>query len=103
MIAYGLRGNAWWSDNRGNSWRRLDTGVESTLASAIELRDGSLLLASQSGELLLSHDQGRSFDKRQSRDGATVAAVQQAADGSLASVGLTGVAADQDSRASGKP
>src|SRR5450830_22229 len=103
LIAYGLRGNAWWSDDHGNSWRRLDTGVESTLASAIELQDGSLLLASQGGELLLSHDQGRSFDKRQSRSGATVAAVQQVADGSLASVGLSGVAADQDPQASGKP
>ena len=103
LIAYGLRGNAWWSDDRGNSWRHLDTGVESTLASAIELQDGSLLLASQGGELLLSHDQGRSFDKRQSRSGATVAAVQQVADGSLASVGLSGVAADQDPQASGKP
>ena len=103
LIAYGLRGNAWWSDDRGNRWRRLDTGVESTLASAIELRDGSLLMASQSGELLFSHDQGRSFVKRLSRSGTTVAAVQQAADGSLASVGLSGVAADQDPQATGKP
>ncbi|MNF16967.1 hypothetical protein D3C80_2202380 [compost metagenome] len=60
-------------------------------------------MVSQSGELLFSHDQGRSFNKRQSRSGATVAAVQQAADGSLASVGLSGVAADQDPRASGQP
>ncbi|WP_447791473.1 MULTISPECIES: WD40/YVTN/BNR-like repeat-containing protein [Pseudomonas] len=103
LIAYGLRGNAWWSEDRGSSWRRLDTGIESTLATAIELRDGSLLLASQSGELLFSHDQGRSFDKRQSRSGGTVAAVQQAADGGLASVGLSGVATDQDPRAFAKP
>ncbi|WP_204126801.1 WD40/YVTN/BNR-like repeat-containing protein [Pseudomonas ogarae] len=103
LVVYGLRGNAWWSGDRGNTWRRLDTGIESTLASVIELRDGGLLLASQSGELLFSHDQGRSFDKRQSRSGGTLAAVQQTVDGSLASVGLTGVAADQDPRASGKP
>ncbi|MCO8312574.1 WD40/YVTN/BNR-like repeat-containing protein [Pseudomonas mandelii] len=103
LVAYGLRGNAWWSEDRGSSWRRLDTGIESTLATAIELRDGSLLLASQSGEFLFSHDQGRSFDKRQSRSGGTVAAVQQAADGSLARVGLSGVATDQDPRASAKP
>ncbi|BBP59596.1 YCF48-related protein [Pseudomonas sp. St316] len=103
LVVYGLRGNAWWSGDRGNTWRRLDTGIESTLASALQLRDGGLLLASQSGELLFSHDQGRSFDKRQSRSGGTLAAVQQAVDGSLTSVGLTGVAADQDPRASGQP
>lgn len=102
-VTYGLRGNAWWSDDRGDSWRRLDTGIESTLASAVELRDGSLLMASQNGELLFSHDQGRSFDKRQSRAGGTIAAVQQTVEGSLASVGLSGVAADQDPRISGKP
>ena len=36
-------------------------------------------------------------------EGGTIAAVQQTVEGSLASVGLSGVAADQDPRISGKP
>ncbi len=96
LLAYGLRGNAWWSSDRGDSWQALDTGVESALSAGLELDDGRLLLASQSGELLLSEDGGRHFEHRRTRDGATVAAVEQAADGSLTSVGLGGLSARQD-------
>ncbi|WP_332821363.1 WD40/YVTN/BNR-like repeat-containing protein [Pseudomonas sp.] len=103
LLAYGLRGNAWWSSDRGDSWRQLDTGVESALAAGLELNDGRLLLASQSGELLLSGDGGAHFDHRRTREGATVAAVEQAADGSLTSVGLGGLSARQDIQAMARP
>ncbi|NQD94366.1 glycosyl hydrolase, partial [Pseudomonas sp. CrR25] len=59
LVAYGLRGNAYWSGDQGDSWRRIETGVEVALSSGARLNDGSLLLASQSGELLISRDQGR--------------------------------------------
>lgn len=103
LLAYGLRGNAWWSSDRGDSWRQLDTGVESALAAGLELNDGRLLLASQSGELLLSGDDGMHFQHQRTRDGATVAAIEQAADGSLTSVGLGGLSARQDIQGVARP
>jgi hypothetical protein len=77
--------------------------VESALAAGLELNDGRLLLASQSGELLFSSDGGMHFEHRRTHQGATVAAVAQAADGSLTSVGLGGLSARQEIPAVARP
>jgi len=103
LLAYGLRGNAWWSNDRGDSWRQLDTGVKSALADGLELSDGRLVLASQSGELLFSGDEGMNFEHQRTRDGATVASLEQAVDGSLVSVGLGGLSARQNIQAASRP
>ncbi|NQD95742.1 glycosyl hydrolase, partial [Pseudomonas sp. CrR25] len=73
------------------SWRRIETGVEVALSSGARLNDGSLLLASQSGELLISRDQGRSFRHVPDSAGATLAGLVVAPDGSLTRVGLSGL------------
>ncbi|OEC34452.1 Uncharacterized protein SAMN05216600_11755 [Pseudomonas cuatrocienegasensis] len=95
VLAYGLRGNAWWSTDQGDSWQALPTGVESALSAGLELSDGRLLLASQSGELLFTTPERLQVEHQRTHEGATVAALVEAADGSLASVGLGGVAAQQ--------
>jgi photosystem II stability/assembly factor-like uncharacterized protein len=61
VLVFGLRGNAYLSDNAGNHWRRLATGTEAALTAGRLLRDGSIVLTSQAGEVLRSTDQGRSF------------------------------------------
>ncbi len=63
LVVYGLRGNAWWSGDRGNSWRRLDTGIDRHWRRSPTARRRPVV-GQPSGELLFSHDQGRSFDKR---------------------------------------
>lgn len=52
LILYGLKGNAYRSDDGGDHWRKIDTGTSAGLTAGIALRDGSVLLASQAGELL---------------------------------------------------
>lgn len=91
LVAYGLRGHAYWSGDRGDTWSPIETGLETTFSSATPLHDGELLLASQAGELLLSQDRGRTFQPA-GAGGASVAGIVQAPDGSLVSVGLGGVA-----------
>jgi photosystem II stability/assembly factor-like uncharacterized protein len=64
LLAFGLRGNAYASHDGGRTWQRSATGVASTLAAGDALGDGTLVLASQAGQLLISHDRGATFAVR---------------------------------------
>jgi photosystem II stability/assembly factor-like uncharacterized protein len=61
VLVFGLRGHAFLSRDRGETWQASDTGSAASLTAAARL-DGSdepaLVLAAQSGELLLSRDGG---------------------------------------------
>lgn len=91
LVAYGLRGNAWWSGDQGRSWRQVDTGLQQALTAGIVLADGSLALLSQGGDILLSRDAGRSFTRQPLSQPLPSAALAQAADGALVVAGLRGV------------
>jgi photosystem II stability/assembly factor-like uncharacterized protein len=56
LLVFGLRGTALLSNDGGASWRRAETGTHTALAAGAVLDDGSLLLVSQSGQLLRSPD-----------------------------------------------
>jgi photosystem II stability/assembly factor-like uncharacterized protein len=56
LLVFGLRGTALLSTDGGASWVRSETGTQTALAAGAVLPDGSLLLVSQSGQLLRSAD-----------------------------------------------
>jgi photosystem II stability/assembly factor-like uncharacterized protein len=60
VLLYGLRGNAWRSDDGGAQWRRLDTGTDQAINSGLLRPDGGVALLTGRGLLLLGS----------SRDGA---------------------------------
>ena len=63
VVVYGLRGNAYWSDDAGAHWRRSETGAgtQAAFTAGLALTDGSVVLVSQGGEVLRSLDAGHSF------------------------------------------
>jgi photosystem II stability/assembly factor-like uncharacterized protein len=63
LIAYGLRGNAIRSTDHGEHWDALFTGLPMSITAAADLGPAGLDLLSQTGELLLSRDDGASFSK----------------------------------------
>ena len=91
LIAYGLRGNAWRSADQGASWTRLDTGVQTSISAALELDNGEFALLAQTGELLRSRDDGRSFTKTLPSGGPLPAAGLATADGALVIASLRGL------------
>lgn len=91
LLAFGLRGNAYWSGDQGVSWRRIETGLEVALSAGTRSPDGALILASQAGDLLLSLDRGRSLRHLKGPTGTSLAGLVAAPDGSLIGVGLSGV------------
>lgn len=52
IVAFGLRGKAFESKDRGETWQRLDTLQPVTLTSGLLLDDGSVVLADESGRVL---------------------------------------------------
>lgn len=61
VVAYGLRGNVVRSGDGGATWQGLNTGVPVGLTAGTIDAKGRILLASQTGHLLASGDDGASF------------------------------------------
>jgi photosystem II stability/assembly factor-like uncharacterized protein len=61
VVAFGMRGNAWRSEDAGKTWQKIETGIQSGLNAGTVLDDGRIVLASQNGNVLVSADNARSF------------------------------------------
>lgn len=91
LVLAGMDGHAYRSEDSGKTWDALaELGTESWMASAA-VHGGRALLANQSGQLVVSQPQTNALTLVGSAPGAPVAAVIQAGDGSLVTVGLHGV------------
>jgi photosystem II stability/assembly factor-like uncharacterized protein len=58
IIAYGLRGNAFVSENGGDDWRKLINPSDNSLTAAVWLKNGDALLVTQAGELMREKPDG---------------------------------------------
>lgn len=61
LLVFGLRGNVFRSDDAGQHWLKVDTGIDVGLTAAAQAPDGRLVLTSQAGHVLQSTDGGRTF------------------------------------------
>ncbi|RJF91838.1 WD40/YVTN/BNR-like repeat-containing protein [Noviherbaspirillum saxi] len=91
VLVYGLRGNAYRSNDGGASWTKVDTGVNAGLASGLVRSDGSVVLVSQAGHVLLSSDNGTSFNRVKVATTGPAFAVSEASNGAIALAGMGGV------------
>lgn len=62
LVAFGLRGNVFLSRNGGAKWQELESGVEAGLMSGTVTEDGRIVLASALGQVIVSNDNGASFE-----------------------------------------
>lgn len=82
-LAYGLRGNAWRTEDGGASWQRVPFEQAVTLSAGRRLNNGNVVLADESGRLLLSSDRGSSFRQLSARSVTGVTGIVEVADGAL--------------------
>jgi photosystem II stability/assembly factor-like uncharacterized protein len=61
VIAYGMRGNVFRSQDGGANWQKVETGIPSGLVGSTVTADGRIVLLSQAGQLLMSEDDGDNF------------------------------------------
>jgi photosystem II stability/assembly factor-like uncharacterized protein len=90
-IVFGLRGNAWRTTDGGANWTKVETGVSAALSSGIVRADGSVVLVSQAGQVLLSTDDGASFRRIKVATAAPAFAVADTGKGAVAVAGVGGV------------
>lgn len=91
LFAIGLRGNVYRSADGGNRWSQVPTGVQAGLAGATQLADGSIALVSLAGDVLISRDQGKRFERLKVERPSPFFAVADAGPNGLALVGMRGV------------
>jgi photosystem II stability/assembly factor-like uncharacterized protein len=89
LYATAERGMVLRSDDRGGSWRYLDTGYRGSLWSGAALADGTLLVGGQRGSLWRSADAGATWQAIDSGGKGSITAVAVQGD-EVAVVGLDG-------------
>jgi photosystem II stability/assembly factor-like uncharacterized protein len=91
LLAVGLRGHVFRSVDQGASWQPVSLASGKSLTAATELRDGSLLLADESGQGWLSRDDGRSFRAVLPEERFPLIALLALPDGGSLAVGTHGI------------
>ncbi len=91
LVAYGLRGRVFRSIDGGNAWQPVDSGVPVSVSAGIELAPGVLALLDQTGGLLLSRDDGASFQPRPPAAPLPATGLAAATDGQLVLSSLRGL------------
>lgn len=61
VLAFGLRGNIYRSENLGKDWTRISTDIDRTINSGDVGEEGDVVLVANDGAILRSTDDGKSF------------------------------------------
>ena len=61
ILAFGLRGNVYESDDLGDNWRKIDSGVNSSLIGGQALANGGAILVGSNGVVLTRKDGSTPF------------------------------------------
>jgi len=91
VLAYGLRGNLFRSEDAGTSWRKVETGTHAMLNDALNVgTEGATVVVGLSGVVLVSRDEGRSFNLMQQEDRKGLSAASPVGGNALVVVGEGG-------------
>jgi photosystem II stability/assembly factor-like uncharacterized protein len=92
VLAFGLRGNVFRSDDAGRSWIKVDAGLLAAVVAAARTSDDATLLADAGGRVVSTEDGGRTFAKRNAAQPVPLTGIVETSTGTVAVVGPRGVA-----------
>jgi photosystem II stability/assembly factor-like uncharacterized protein len=91
LLAHGLRGRIYRSEDNGATWQLVPVEPRGMLATGVRLRNGTLVLAGQARTFVVSRDGGRSFAPWAPGLTTSIAQLLEAPDGTLLAFGEAGV------------
>ena len=92
VLAFGLRGNVWRSDNGGLAWTKVEAGLPAAIVGAASTAGGAILLADAGGRIAASSDGGRSFTPVAVKPSMPVTSFAALGDGRFVLAGPRGIA-----------
>lgn len=92
VLAYGMRGNAFLSEDAGATWASVATGLSASIVANAFAADGTLVLVDQAGAIARHSDASSRFTLSNLRSQAPLAAVAFAGETSLVVGGPRGLA-----------
>ncbi|MCG8391641.1 MAG: YCF48-related protein [Pseudomonadales bacterium] len=96
VLTYGLQGNVWLTANRGSSWVKVPSKLSRGVNDGAVLEDGTVVLVTNAGGILTSHDGGQSFSLRFLPDRESISAVLPREQGGILIAGQGGVRVIED-------
>lgn len=91
IVVFGMRGNAYWSDDAGATWQKSEIATPASLMAGTRLGDGTVLLGDETGRLFRSADGGRTFRPVPAGQPSPYAGMSQAPGGSVFLAGVRGI------------
>lgn len=91
LLAFGMRGSLYRSQNAGDDWQRIDIGTQAGITSGAVLPNGAVLLGSLSGDVARSNDGGLTFEPVDLQRSMPFFGLAARPDGQLTLVGAAGV------------
>jgi photosystem II stability/assembly factor-like uncharacterized protein len=91
LLAYGLRGHAFRSEDQGGTWTPVPGLPPVLLSTAVQLKSGLVVMAGQARIFLVSRDNGRTFSRWATGVTTAVAKLLEAPDDTLLAFGEAGV------------
>ncbi|MCX4149964.1 MULTISPECIES: YCF48-related protein [Paraburkholderia] len=96
LLAFGLRGVTFKSDDHGNSWKQLKMPTETTISAGVARReDGSFLLVNGAGELIVGDRNALQFTIVRPQTRMRLTGIISQPDESVVITGLGGVATER--------
>jgi photosystem II stability/assembly factor-like uncharacterized protein len=89
VVAFGLRGNVWGSDD-GHAWSHVDAGLAAAVVAATRMPGGRLVLADAGGRVAVSSGVGCGFARVELRPSVPVAGIAAASASELVLAGPRG-------------
>lgn len=90
VLAFGLRGNVFRSDDAGRSWVKVEAGLPAAVVAAVRTSRDATLLADVGGRIVATEDGGRTFRPLTLAQPAPLTGFAESAEGRLALVGPRG-------------
>jgi len=90
LIAFGLKGNAFISENTGKTWQNIKQN-DTSVTAGLRLTNGNIVLGNEAGQLFKSIDNGKKFVMMAVKNTAPISDLVEASDGGIIRSGPRGV------------